>query len=209
MVLSIEKYGSEKLRVPARKVAVTPELAVLAEDMLETMYKAKGVGLAAEQVGRDEALCVIDVPLSCEDDEETKTFKPNSNILEAEEVYFYAKFETASFTIEREHGEPGQTFVYHIQGPGIDMHVSITCDENGYGSKVITEVPAGSYTVTEVQDWSWRYPQAASQTKNHLGKNQKDPVVFSFDQPLDKPQWLTGWSDLLKNIFTEGVVTIS
>ena len=74
MILPIEKYGSEKLRVSARKVAVTPELAVLAEDMLETMYKAKGVGLAAEQVGRTEALCVIDVPLSCEDDEETKLF---------------------------------------------------------------------------------------------------------------------------------------
>ena len=74
MILPIEKYGSERLRVPARKVAVTPELAALAESMLETMYKAKGVGLAAEQVGRDEALCVIDVPLSCEDDEETKAF---------------------------------------------------------------------------------------------------------------------------------------
>lgn len=74
MILPIEKYGSEKLRVKARKVAVTPELVALAESMLETMYKAKGVGLAAEQVGRDEALCVIDVPLSCEDDEETKLF---------------------------------------------------------------------------------------------------------------------------------------
>ncbi len=74
MILPIEKYGSDKLRVKARKVAVTPELVALAENMLETMYKAKGVGLAAEQVGRDEALCVIDVPLSCEDDEETKLF---------------------------------------------------------------------------------------------------------------------------------------
>ena len=74
MILPIEKYGSEKLRVAARKVAVTPELAALADSMLETMYKAKGVGLAAEQVGRDEALCVIDVPLSCEDDEETRAF---------------------------------------------------------------------------------------------------------------------------------------
>ena len=74
MILPIEKYGSEKLRVEARRVAVTPELVALAESMLETMYKAKGVGLAAEQVGRDEALCVIDVPQSCEDDEETKAF---------------------------------------------------------------------------------------------------------------------------------------
>lgn len=74
MTLKIERYGSEKLRVPARRVAVTPELAALADDMLETMYRSKGVGLAAEQVGRDEALCVIDVPLSCEDDESTKEF---------------------------------------------------------------------------------------------------------------------------------------
>ena len=74
MILEIEKYGSGKLRIPARKVAVTPELVALAESMLETMYKAKGVGLAAEQVGRDEALCVIDVPESCEDDEATKAF---------------------------------------------------------------------------------------------------------------------------------------
>lgn len=74
MVLKIEKYGSEKLRVKARKVAVTPELLKLAEDMLDTMYKARGVGLAAEQVGRDEALCVIDAPLDCDEDEETRQF---------------------------------------------------------------------------------------------------------------------------------------
>ena len=74
MILPIEKYGSDKLRVTARKVAVTPELVALAESMLETMYRAKGVELAAEQVGREEALCVIDVPLSCEDDEATKEF---------------------------------------------------------------------------------------------------------------------------------------
>jgi peptide deformylase len=74
MILKVEKYGSDKLRVKARKVAVTPELVALAEDMLETMYKTKGVGLAAEQVGRDEALCVIDVPESCEDDDETREF---------------------------------------------------------------------------------------------------------------------------------------
>lgn len=74
MILPIEKYGSERLRVAAHRVAVTPELVALAESMLETMYKAKGVGLAAEQVGHDEALCVIDVPASCEEDEGTKAF---------------------------------------------------------------------------------------------------------------------------------------
>ena len=46
----------------------------LAEDMVETMYKARGVGLAAEQVGRLESVCVIDVPASCEEDDETRAF---------------------------------------------------------------------------------------------------------------------------------------
>lgn len=75
MILPIVKYGDERLRAKAMPVPmITRELVALAEDMLATMYRAKGVGLAAEQVGRTEALCVIDVPLSCEDDEETKNF---------------------------------------------------------------------------------------------------------------------------------------
>ena len=40
--------------------AVTPELARLAEDMLETMYAAPGVGLAAPQVGVTRRLLVMD-----------------------------------------------------------------------------------------------------------------------------------------------------
>jgi peptide deformylase len=54
--------------------AITPALAKLAEDMVETIYKARGVGLAAEQVGRLESVCVIDVPASCEEDDETRAF---------------------------------------------------------------------------------------------------------------------------------------
>ena len=41
---------------------MTPELRALAQEMLQTMYEAEGVGLAAEQIGRTESLCVIDVP---------------------------------------------------------------------------------------------------------------------------------------------------
>lgn len=75
MILDIVKYGSAVLRESATPVpAVTPALRELAADMLETMYKAKGVGLAAEQVGRTESVCVIDVPSSCEDDDATRDF---------------------------------------------------------------------------------------------------------------------------------------
>ena len=75
MLLEIVKYGAKVLREMATPVpAITPALVAAAHDMLETMYKAKGVGLAAQQVGRLEAMCVIDVPASCEDDEETKAY---------------------------------------------------------------------------------------------------------------------------------------
>ena len=75
MLLKIVHYGDKILREKARPVpAVTPALVRFAEDMVETMYKARGVGLAAEQVGRLESVCVIDVPASCEEDDETRAF---------------------------------------------------------------------------------------------------------------------------------------
>ena len=79
MVLPVVKYGDKVLREKAVPVVqVTPELVKLAQDMISTMHKSKGVGLAAEQVGRLESLCVIDVPLECEDDDSVKEF--NSRI---------------------------------------------------------------------------------------------------------------------------------
>ena len=75
MLLEIVKYGSAVLRETAVPVpAVTPELVRLAEDMLQTMYHAKGVGLAAQQIGRNESVCVIDVPADCEETAEVKAF---------------------------------------------------------------------------------------------------------------------------------------
>ena len=61
--MDIVTYGNPILDKPAEPVReVTPELRDLARAMLDAMYAADGVGLAAEQVGRTEALCVIDVP---------------------------------------------------------------------------------------------------------------------------------------------------
>ena len=75
MLLPIVHYGDKVLRERACPVAaVTPELLALANDMLSTMRRARGVGLAAQQVGRLESVCVIDVPSECEEDDETRAF---------------------------------------------------------------------------------------------------------------------------------------
>jgi len=62
MILEIVKYGTPVLREKGREILPTDEkIGQLAEDMLDTMHAANGVGLAAQQVGVPVQLCVIDV----------------------------------------------------------------------------------------------------------------------------------------------------
>lgn len=59
--LEILRYPDPRLRKKCKPVdQVTPELAQLAQDMLETMYEENGIGLAAAQVNRQVRLMVID-----------------------------------------------------------------------------------------------------------------------------------------------------
>ena len=68
MTLPLSTYGSAVLRKKSEPIAeITPELLELARNMLETMYKANGIGLAAPQVGKNIRLFVID--LSKEEEE--------------------------------------------------------------------------------------------------------------------------------------------
>ncbi len=61
-VLEIRQYPDKVLRRKSRPVeAITPEIQKLIDDMIETMYAAPGVGLAAPQVGINLRLAVIDV----------------------------------------------------------------------------------------------------------------------------------------------------
>jgi len=61
-VLPIRLYPDPVLRVDCPAVeSFDGELAELARDMLETMYAAPGVGLAAPQVGIERRLIVVDV----------------------------------------------------------------------------------------------------------------------------------------------------
>lgn len=67
---------------------VTPELAKLMDDMLETMYDAPGIGLAAPQVGVSKRVLVIDVARQDEDPQPLKMANPEI-IWESEELGVY------------------------------------------------------------------------------------------------------------------------
>jgi peptide deformylase len=63
MIRPIVKYGKEDiLHQPSRRVEeITPDLQRLIDDMVETMYAAPGIGLAAPQVGVLLRVFVIDL----------------------------------------------------------------------------------------------------------------------------------------------------
>lgn len=62
MIRPILRYGAEALHQPAAPVdAITPAIEVLIDDMIQTMYAAPGVGLAATQVGVGLRIFVADI----------------------------------------------------------------------------------------------------------------------------------------------------
>ena len=55
--------GDPRLRERSRPVrAITPEIRQLAEDMVETMHEADGIGLAGSQIGELTRIIVIELP---------------------------------------------------------------------------------------------------------------------------------------------------
>lgn len=61
-ILPIRKFGDDVLRNPATPIEeIDAPLQTLIDDMIDTMYAAPGVGLAANQVGVARQLMVIDL----------------------------------------------------------------------------------------------------------------------------------------------------
>ena len=61
-ILNILNYPDERLRTVAQPVSeITVEIQQLTDDMLETMYAAPGIGLAATQVNIHQRIIVMDI----------------------------------------------------------------------------------------------------------------------------------------------------
>ena len=83
MIYPIVKFGNPVLEKPAEPVTVFgDELEKLVEDMFESMYAARGVGLAAPQIGISKRLAVIDV--SFKEDPKAKLVLANPEIIHKE-----------------------------------------------------------------------------------------------------------------------------
>ena len=82
-ILSILEFPDERLRKKATVVKVVDDkVRKLLDDMLETMYESRGVGLAATQVDVHQRIVVIDVS----DEKEDPLFLINPEIIEKDGV---------------------------------------------------------------------------------------------------------------------------
>ena len=83
MIYPIVKLGNPVLEKPAEPVTVfDAELKKLVEDMFESMYEARGVGLAAPQIGISKRLAVIDVTFK--EDPDARLVLVNPEIIHTE-----------------------------------------------------------------------------------------------------------------------------
>jgi peptide deformylase len=85
MIYQILKYGAQELRKVSSPVdAFNEELAKIAKNMIETMYGAPGIGLAAPQIGLNIRITTID--LSVGEDGSKVIILCNPEILSSEGV---------------------------------------------------------------------------------------------------------------------------
>ena len=87
--------------------------------------------------------------------------------------------------------DENQTFLFHIKGKDESTkNINLTVTVHGNGKTTITDLPIGSYTVTEKSDWSWRY-------KPNGGESQDITIgaagaVLPFVNNRTNEKWLNG-----------------
>ncbi|RME19260.1 MAG: peptide deformylase [Bacteroidetes bacterium] len=95
MILPIYLYGNPVLRNKSKDISGDyPHLHQLIHDMFETMYAAKGVGLAAPQVGLNINLFIVDAsPFAEDDNDNTISNEEKEKLLVFRKIFINARIE--------------------------------------------------------------------------------------------------------------------
>lgn len=149
-----------------------------------------------------DAACTIPVGEKGTVDDATGQLTPErSELLPAPQTnVFYARFKAVygNVTIERKATEDESngdgTYVYRLTSKDNPAYVVEVTVPKG-GSTTVYDLPCGSYTVEQVNSWSWRYADGA-QTVTVEDRQTK---TVTFDRAAVKEKWLTGSSDAVVN----------
>lgn len=148
-----------------------------------------------------DAACTIPVGEKGTVDATGKLTPERSKLLPAPQTnVFYARFKAVygNVTITREATEDESngvgTYVYRLTSKDNPAYVVEVTVPKG-GSTTVYDLPCGSYTVEQVNSWSWRYADGA-QTVTVEDRQTK---TVTFDGAAVKEKWLTGSSDAVVN----------
>lgn len=149
-----------------------------------------------------DAACTIPVGEKGKVDTDTKKLMPErSELLPAPQTnVFYARFKAVygNVTITREAKEDESngvgTYVYRLTSQADPTYIVEVTVPKG-GSTTVYDLPCGSYTVEQVDSWSWRY----SDREQTVEIEKDETKTVKFDGAAVKEKWLTGSSDAVVN----------
>ena len=131
-----------------------------------------------------------------------KTANLGNDVKGYEAATYYARFEydLADLIISKtgcEDIDENQSFLFKVEGEGFSTTVAI----KGNSSVKITELKVGTYTVTEITDWSWRYTNKDYVKSADITPTKPDDVyTFNFANTRSITKWLGG-DAYSKNVF--------
>lgn len=148
-----------------------------------------------------DAECTIPVGEKGTVDATGKLTPERSELLPAPQTnVFYARFKAVygNVTIEREATEDESngvgTYVYRLTSQADPTYIVEVTVPKG-GSTTVYDLPCGSYTVEQVDSWSWRY----SDREQTVEIEKDETKTVKFDGAAVKKKWLTGSSDAVVN----------
>lgn len=149
-----------------------------------------------------DAACTIPVGEKGTVDDATGKLTPErSKLLPAPQTnVFYARFKAVygNVTIERKATEDESngdgTYVYRLTSQADPTYIVEVTVPAG-GSTTVYDLPCGSYTVEQVDSWSWRY----SDREQTVEIEKDETKTVKFDGAAVKKKWLTGSSDAVVN----------
>ena len=92
-----------------------------------------------------------------------------------------------TLTISQTGLDANESAIYQISNNnGFTMLVEL----QGGNSVILEQIPAGSYTVTELTDWTWKNGGTANSQNVTVTENGNNQVTFTYTEP--SPDWLGG-----------------
>lgn len=103
---------------------------------------------------------------------------------------FIVYVQSGTLTINKTGGQAIENYVFNIEKDG-EYYMTVTA--LGDNSVKITQLPKGTYTVTEETGWSWRWTPTFDEDKVTINQaNPSDSVTCTNTQ--EKSQWLNGYA---------------